>query len=49
MAKKELVKKMTRELEDDKKKRSRRHAQSKRNKSKPGKRQRQAMKEAAGK
>lgn len=45
MAKKELVKKMSRELEDDKKKRSRRHAQSKR-KSKPGKRQRQAMKEA---
>ena len=45
MAKKELAKKMSRELEDDKKKRSRRHAQSKR-KSKPGKRQRQAMKEA---
>lgn len=45
MAKKELTKKMSQELEDDKKKRSRRHAQSKR-KSKPGKRQRQAMKEA---
>jgi len=45
MAKKELAKKMSWGLEDDKKKRSRRHAQSKR-KSKPGKRQRQAMKEA---
>ena len=45
MAKKELAKKMSQELEEDKKKRSRRHAQSKR-KSKPGKRQRQAMKQA---